>query len=117
METQFLMCKHKNMRVSMYFLHLVPTFTPHYIIMDKGQLIVWEPVYHVLRHGHQHAYIWSLPSPQVAMKLEDPRKRKSLRNIPVVRVCEERVRSTCHVNGGMGQTSSACSMLHCISWM
>ena len=24
------------MRVSMYFLHLVLTFTPHYIIMDKG---------------------------------------------------------------------------------
>ena len=27
--------KHKNMRVSMYFLHLVLTFTP-IIIMDKG---------------------------------------------------------------------------------
>ena len=30
--------KHKNMRVSMYFLHLVLTFTPHYIITDKGLL-------------------------------------------------------------------------------
>ena len=29
-------CKHKNMRVSMYFLHLELTFTPHYIITDKG---------------------------------------------------------------------------------
>ena len=28
-----------NMRVSMYFLHLELTFTPHYIIMDKGLLI------------------------------------------------------------------------------
>ena len=35
---KFLMCKHKNMRVSMYFLHLVLTFTPHYIITDKGLL-------------------------------------------------------------------------------
>ena len=26
------------MRVSMYFLHLELTFTPHYIIMDKGLL-------------------------------------------------------------------------------
>ena len=32
----FLTCKHKNMRVSMYFLHLERTFTPHYIITDKG---------------------------------------------------------------------------------
>ena len=30
--------KHKNMHVSMYFLHLVLTFTPHYIITDKGLL-------------------------------------------------------------------------------
>ena len=35
---KFLTCKHKNMRVSMYFSHLVLTFTPHYIIMDKGLL-------------------------------------------------------------------------------
>ena len=28
-------CKHKNMHVSMYSLHLVLTFTPHYIITDK----------------------------------------------------------------------------------
>ena len=35
---KFLTCKHKNMRVSMYFLHLELTFTPHYIIMDKGLL-------------------------------------------------------------------------------
>ena len=28
----------KNMRVSMYFLHLELTFTPHYIITDKGLL-------------------------------------------------------------------------------
>ena len=35
---KFLTCKHKNMYVSMYFLHLVLTFTPHYIIMDKGLL-------------------------------------------------------------------------------
>ena len=33
---KFLTCKHKNMRVSMYFLHLKLTFTPHYIITDKG---------------------------------------------------------------------------------
>ena len=32
----FLTCKHKNMYVSMYFLHLELTFTPHYIITDKG---------------------------------------------------------------------------------
>ena len=31
-------CKHKNMHVSMYFLHLELTFTPHYIITDKGLL-------------------------------------------------------------------------------
>ena len=35
---KFLTCKHKNMRVSMYFLHLELTFTPHYIITDKGLL-------------------------------------------------------------------------------
>ena len=35
---KFLMSKHKNMHVSMYFLHLVLTFTPHYIITDKGLL-------------------------------------------------------------------------------
>ena len=35
---KFLACKHKNMRVSMYFLHLELTFTPHYIITDKGLL-------------------------------------------------------------------------------
>ena len=36
---EFLTSKHKNMRVSMYFLHLVLTFTPpHYIITDKGLL-------------------------------------------------------------------------------
>ena len=35
---KFLTSKHKNMRVSMYFLYLVLTFTPHYIITDKGQL-------------------------------------------------------------------------------
>ena len=33
---EFLTSKHKNMRVSMYFLYLVLTFTPHYIITDKG---------------------------------------------------------------------------------
>ena len=32
---KILTCKHQNMRVSMYFLHLELTFTP---IMDKGQL-------------------------------------------------------------------------------
>ena len=31
-------CKQKNMRVYMYFLHLVLTFTPHYIAMVKGLL-------------------------------------------------------------------------------
>ena len=36
---KFLTWKHKNMHVSMYFLHLELTFTPHYIIMDKGLLI------------------------------------------------------------------------------
>ena len=35
---KFLTSKHKNMRVSMYFFHLVLTFTPHYIITDKGLL-------------------------------------------------------------------------------
>ena len=38
---KFLTCKHKNMRVSMYFLHLELTFTPHYIIMDKGLLALY----------------------------------------------------------------------------
>ena len=40
METCMFLCfyvqmymKHKNMHVFMYFLHLVPPFTPHYIIM------------------------------------------------------------------------------------
>ena len=37
---KFLTCKHKNMRVSMYFLYLELTFTPHYIITDKGLLIL-----------------------------------------------------------------------------
>ena len=32
---KFLTCKHKNLRVSMYFLHLVLTATPHYIILVK----------------------------------------------------------------------------------
>ena len=36
---KFLTCKHKNMRVSMYFLHLELTFTPHYIITDKGLIL------------------------------------------------------------------------------
>ena len=31
--------KHKNMHVSMYFLLLVPTFTPQNIIMVKGSLV------------------------------------------------------------------------------
>ena len=35
---KFVTCKHKNMRVSMYFLQLELTFTPHYIITDKGLL-------------------------------------------------------------------------------
>ena len=35
---KFLTSKHKNMKVSMYFLHLVLIFIPHYIIMVKGQL-------------------------------------------------------------------------------
>ena len=29
---------HRNMHVCMYFLHLVLTFTPHYIIMVNGLL-------------------------------------------------------------------------------
>ena len=37
---QFVTCKHKNIHVSMYFLHLELTFTPHYIITDKGLLDV-----------------------------------------------------------------------------
>ena len=37
---QFLTSKHKNMHVSMYFLYLVLTFTPYYIIMDKGLLFI-----------------------------------------------------------------------------
>ena len=36
---EFLTSKHKNMRVSMYFLYLVLIFTPHYIITDKGLLL------------------------------------------------------------------------------
>ena len=36
---KFLARKHKNMRVSVYFLHLVLTFISHYITMDKGLLI------------------------------------------------------------------------------
>ena len=35
---KFLTSRHKNMHVSMYFLHLELTFTPHYIITDKGLL-------------------------------------------------------------------------------
>ena len=35
---KFLTSKHKNMHVSMYFFHLELTFTPHYIITDKGLL-------------------------------------------------------------------------------
>ena len=35
---KFLTCKHKDMHVSMYFLHLELTFTPHYIITNKGLL-------------------------------------------------------------------------------
>ena len=33
---KFLTSKHKNMHVSMYFLHLVLTLPPHYIIMVNG---------------------------------------------------------------------------------
>ena len=29
------------MRVSMHFLHLELTFTPHYIITDKGLLLIY----------------------------------------------------------------------------
>ena len=41
MQTRMFLCfhvknLHENMHVSMYFLHLELTFTPHYIIMDKG---------------------------------------------------------------------------------
>ena len=32
---EFLTRKHKNMRISMYFLYLVLTFTPHYIITEN----------------------------------------------------------------------------------
>ena len=35
---EFLTIKHKSMHVSMYFLYLVLTFTPHYIITDKSLL-------------------------------------------------------------------------------
>ena len=35
---KFLTSKHQNMHISMYFLHLELTFTPHYIITDKGLL-------------------------------------------------------------------------------
>ena len=37
---KFLTSKHKNMRVFVYFLYLVLTFTPHYIKTDKGLLTV-----------------------------------------------------------------------------
>ena len=33
----------------MYFLHLVLTFTPHYIITDKGLLFM-----HIHTHTHTH---------------------------------------------------------------
>ena len=40
---KFLTCKHKNMRVSMYFLHLELTFTFHYIVMEgKGLLRLFQ---------------------------------------------------------------------------
>ena len=41
--------KAQNMRVSMYFLHLELTFTPHYIITDKGLLtlvVMYTYMYH-----------------------------------------------------------------------
>ena len=43
---KFLTSKHKNMHVSPYLFHLVLTFTPHYIIMDKGLLAkrFWMPI-------------------------------------------------------------------------
>ena len=38
----FVLSHNKNMLVSVYFLHLVLAFTPHYIIMDKGLLLnIW----------------------------------------------------------------------------
>ena len=37
------------MRVSTYFLHLVLTFTPHYIITDKGLLPANIQVYIIRR--------------------------------------------------------------------
>ena len=33
------------MRVSMYFLHLELTFTPHYIITDKGLMYMYMYMY------------------------------------------------------------------------
>ena len=36
---KFVTSKHKNMHVSMYFLHLVLTFTSHYIILVNGILL------------------------------------------------------------------------------
>ena len=42
---KFLTSKHKNMHVSMYFLHLELTFTPHYIITDKGLLRLYAYMY------------------------------------------------------------------------
>ena len=49
----FLTCKHKNMHDSMYFFHLELTFTPHYILTDKGLLglgIGWDfdTNYHII---------------------------------------------------------------------
>ena len=52
---KFLTFKHKNMHVSMYFLHLELTFTPHYILTDKGSI---GPKY---KSGSIYisAYMWS----------------------------------------------------------
>ena len=38
----FVVHKHACLRVFLYFLHLVLTFTPHYIIMVKGPVYIMD---------------------------------------------------------------------------
>ena len=51
---ELLTSKHKNMRVSMYFLYLVLNFTPHYIITDKGllSLVMSDIQANIIMHTH-----------------------------------------------------------------
>ena len=46
---------HERMKTRMYFLHLVPTFPPHYIVVEKGLLQVSNSF-----HGNQAMLIVSI---------------------------------------------------------